>query len=132
MTAARPTPRAWLAFGLSAIAVWLAGDFRAIALRPTLLTREHVEVRVGVRWRVTIPRDEVAHVCPGPDASRHPGCLRATPFGAPNLYLRPSSAVAVRGPFGIERMTRRLGVRVDDPEALAARLRLVAGERDVT
>lgn len=121
---------AWVAtaLGLYGLA-WLAGDFRAVALRPVLLSADTLLVRVGLRWRVSVPLAAIRTVCPGPDARGHPRALRLSPLGPPTLYLHLASPLEVAGLFGTRRRAEVLGLRVDDPEALAEALRAAAPPR---
>jgi hypothetical protein len=105
--------------------VWLAGDFRAVVLRPVLLSADALVIRVGLRWRVSVPLAAVRAVCLGTDARGHPGALRLSPIGPPALYVHLSAPVEVAGLFGLRRRTDLLGLRVDDPEGLAEALRAV-------
>lgn len=105
--------------------VWLAGDLRAVALRPVLLGADTLLIRVGLRWRVSVPLVAVRAVCLGTDARGHPGALRLSPLGPPVLYVHLTAPVEVAGLFGLRRRTDLLGLRVDDPEGLAEALRAV-------
>jgi hypothetical protein len=114
------TAWAWLATGTSAYGLlWLLGDFRGLVLRPSLVDASTLHVRVGLRWQAAIPLRDIQRACPGPDAARHPGCLRASPLGPPNLYLHLAVPTELVGPFGIRRRGDCVGLRVDDPDGLA-------------
>jgi hypothetical protein len=115
---------AWVATGLSLYGlVWLIGDYRAVLLRPVLLGAEALEVRIGLRWRATIPLDAIRQVCDGPDQARHRGAWRASALGQPLLYLHLSRPVEVRGLLGIRRQAEGVGLRVDEAEELRRLLR---------
>jgi hypothetical protein len=117
---------AWIATGLSIYsAVWLAGDFRALALRPTLLHADRLQVRIGVRWHVEVPLRAIRAVCAGPDPRGHPRAAVASPLGPPNLYLHLDAPIAIEGLLGLTRRGDVVGIRVDEPE----RLRLLLIER---
>jgi hypothetical protein len=116
------------AWGLTALSVysllWLLGDYRAMVLRPTLLRRKGegdvLEVRVGVRWNLSVPLSDVrslrrAGAAPPPTLT--PGYLRATPIGAPRLLLELAEPVVARGPYGWRREVSLLGLTVDDEPA---------------
>lgn len=110
---------AWTLTALSLYGmVWLAGDWRAVRLRPLRVDAEGLHVRVGLRWSVVVPWAEVASVEPRgrgalPDGAAG-GWLRATPVGEPRLVVELRSPVEARGPYGITRRVRRIGVAVDD------------------
>src|SRR5689334_22631681 len=40
--------------------VWILGDYRALRLRPTLVSATTIELRHGLRWKATIARDNIA------------------------------------------------------------------------
>lgn len=114
---------AWVATGLSLYSgVWLLGDFRALALRPTLLFADRLHVRIGLRWRAELPLSAIRTVCGGPDARGHPRAAIASPIGAPNLYLHLDAPVELEGLLGLRRRGDVVGIRVDEPERLRAML----------
>ena len=114
------SPRAaWIATALSAyFLVWLAGDLRAMKLRPILLHGGVLRIRVGLRWRAEIPLASIRGICAGPDPLRHRGCAVASPLGGPNLYLHLDGPAELEGLLGLRRRGECLGLRVDDPAAL--------------
>ncbi len=117
---------AWVATAVGLYGmVWLVGDFRAVVLRPVLLSADTLVVRVGLRWRVSVPLAAVRAVCLGTDARGHARALRLSPIGPPLLYVHLTAPVEVAGLFGLRRRAEVLGLRVDDPEALAEALRAV-------
>jgi len=118
-------PAAWIATALGAYGVvWILGDFQAMRHAPLAVIGDRLEVAIGFRWRASIPLADVVAVRttappdPAPDA---PGDARprsvAGPSG-PDLWIETSRPVELRGPFGIERRTRHLGLPVDDPARL--------------
>jgi hypothetical protein len=114
---------AWVATALSIYSVvWLAGDFRGLARKPTLLFADRLVVRVGVRWRAEVPLGAIRAVCPGPEPRGHPRAAVASPLGGPNLYLHLDAPVELEGLFGLRRRGDVVGLRVDEPERLRALL----------
>ncbi len=110
---------AWLSTAASAyFVVWLLGDLRAMRLRPILLERDRLRVRIGLRWRAEVPLASIRKICAGPDPLRHRTCAVASPLGGPNLYLHLDGPAVLEGPLGLRRRGDCLGLRVDDPEAL--------------
>jgi hypothetical protein len=115
---------AWAATALGVYGlIWLVGDFRAVVLRPVLLSADALEIRVGLRWRLSVPLAAIRTVCVGPAARGHPGAFRLSPLGPPTLYLHLIGPVEAAGLFGLRRRADLLGLRVDEPEVLAERLR---------
>lgn len=121
------SPRAaWILTGLSAYSlVWLAGDYRALVLRPTLLAGDALLLRVGMRWRAEIPVSAIRALgASRPADDRGPGFVRATVFGPARLVLDLAAPVPLVGPFGARRVASRIGLQVDGDrlrQVLAAR-----------
>jgi hypothetical protein len=115
---------AWMSTGASVYsAFWLLGDWRAMALRPVLVSSKEIQVRIGLRWRAAIPLTCIQRICPGPDPVGHPDCAVASAVGAPNLYLHLAQPVELEGLFGLRRRGECIGIRVDEPAALELLLR---------
>ncbi len=113
---------AWVLSALSLYALlWLIGDYQALRLRPCVLEEDALRVRVGMRWKVQIPRAAIASLAPvrgNPPGRRERGYLRATVFGDPALLLELTAPVTAIGPYGLTRTVRRIGLSPDDPQAL--------------
>ena len=111
---------AWVLTGLSLYTIlWLLGDWRAIVLRPSRVVGERLEVRIGVRWNLSLSLASVTAVrrvgAEPPPAG--PGYLCAVAFGQPRLLLELAEPVTARGPYGWKKEVRRLGLTVDDEAA---------------
>ena len=114
-----PVP-AWLLTATSLYSLlWLVGDFRARALRPTYVTDEAVVIRNGMRADAVIPRARVATVervtwrtlpAKGPDY------LDVTRPAEPNvvLHLREPAEAALL--FGRRRRVSRIGLCAEHPD----------------
>jgi hypothetical protein len=119
---------AWVLTALSAYAVvWLVGLGRSVVLRPTLVEREGVRVRIGALYEALVPFDAIARVTPvraAPAKRRAPGYLHAALFAAPRLMIELKEPVEARGLYGTrKRGITRIGLLVDEPAELAALLR---------
>ncbi|HET6231658.1 MAG TPA: hypothetical protein VFE05_16410, partial [Longimicrobiaceae bacterium] len=96
---ARSATAAWTitAVGLYGV-LWVLGDLQALRLRPTLLERDRLHVRVGLRWAVRADWHDIAELRDvGGETlpEKAPGYLRATVLGKPRLVLelrRPVTA----------------------------------------
>jgi hypothetical protein len=123
---ARASPvAAWVLTGLSLYAlIWILGDFQALRLVPTVVGDTAVHVRVGLRWRVDIPRDKIRSVVPM--ASAEGGGLKAVTLGIPNVGLETSEPLEARGPFGIRRRFERIALTLDDPARFVSELSCAA------
>jgi hypothetical protein len=117
---------AWVLTGLSAYSLlWLLAHGQAVRCRPTLLTATTLVVRVGLVWRVAIPRAQLLGVEKITDApTAAPGLLNAARLllTPPNLLLTLAAPQRVRGLYGLHRTVRRLAIYVDDPVSLAQQL----------
>jgi hypothetical protein len=120
---------AWLLSALGAYAVlWMAGDYQAVRLRPVVAADDALRVRVGLRWSVSIPYAQIERMQPRGKESlsrRTPGYLHAALLTDPQVILVLRGPVRARGPYGIEKEVRRVGLAVDE----ADRLRAVLAER---
>jgi hypothetical protein len=121
------SPRAaWALTGLSIYSlVWLAGDYRALVLRPTVLAGDALLLRVGMRWRAEIPVRAIRALrTPVASDAGSSGFVRATVLGPPRFVLELAAPVPVVGPFGARRLASGVGLQLDGTglrEALAAR-----------
>ena len=129
LLAARWNPTvAWALTGLSVYGViWLVGLGRSVALRPTVVEREGLRVRIGALYEAVVPFDLIESVTPvraGPANRRAPGYLHASLFAAPRLMIELKEPVEARGLYGNrKRGITRIGLLVDEPAELAALLR---------
>ncbi len=95
--------------------VFFLADWRAARLHPILLDGEALRIRVGLRWRIRIPRGQIAAV----HKKRPPGSdpyIRAALPGPVPLWIELTEPVTAQGPYGIERKARWISLTVDDPE----------------
>lgn len=109
---------AWVFSALSLYgALWLLADYRASVLRPLLVNPDEIWLRAGLRWRARVPRHLLAEVARTAPSSQE--CARSLAFiTAPNLWLRFSEPVSLKGPYGLRREVRWVGLIVDDPAEL--------------
>jgi hypothetical protein len=117
---------AWVLSALSAYGIlWLIGDYRAMALRPTFLTSTMLRLRIGIRWKVDIPLDEIRSAAPyRPSDASLPGYRKVTVIGNPRWTVQLHRPVVLEGPFGIRRPASSLGIATDHTEFDDALLRL--------
>ena len=119
---------AWALTGLSVYGViWLVGLGRSVVLRPTVVEREGLRVRIGALYEAMVPFDaieSVTRVRTDPANRRAPGYLHAALFAAPRLMIELKEPVEARGLYGNrKRGITRIGLLVDEPAELAALLR---------
>ena len=111
---------AWVLTGLSVYGLlWLAGDYRAVVARPSLVDDDTLRLRVGLRWNTEIPRAAIRRISkldprqPEPTGSY----VRATLLGRPHHLIELDRPIAVRGVYGWRRSVETIGVTVDDDAA---------------
>lgn len=101
---------AWVLTGLSAYTLlWVVGDFRALALRPTLVTRDALVLRVGLRFAATVPISLIDRVerASWRDAARPPeGHVNLAAPGTPNVLITFRMPITACRYFGIEQTVR--------------------------
>jgi hypothetical protein len=114
---------AWIATASHAYAVWwLLGDYQLVRLNPVRLTATDLRIELGLRGRVTIPRDSITQV-----RSYDPGCHSTRPaltlHGAPDTLLELHREIWITR--GLHReATRSVALRL--PAELAAELTVAA------
>lgn len=106
-------PRGWAvasaALHLYAL-LWIAGDWRAMKLRPIQVRDGLLLLRVGLRWSADIPLRDVEVGAGG----------KGLKLGlSPNLVLKLRQPVTLEGPYGIRKTADALLLQVDDPAGLA-------------
>ena len=94
--------------------LWLVGDFHAIRLQPVLITQDNIQLRIGLRWKATIPISNISSVDIGSGPPRKTkGYVRASVLGA-RLVLNLNQPATMKGLFGMERQASRIGLSIDD------------------
>lgn len=101
-------------------ALWLLGDLTALRTTATTLFADRLDARVGLRWRVVIPRDAIVRAERVSEAPA--GALDLALPGATVLLLTLDREVEVAGPLGIRRRGRAVCLSVDEPGALLQRI----------
>lgn len=105
----------FLAFDLLT-ALWVLGFERAVVLRPILVTRDDIQVRSGLKWRLDIPRAQIERIdfgkvnTPPKRARDH---LRTAP-GRANVLVELHAPLRAVGPYGFTREVRRVSLVLDD------------------
>ena len=100
---------------------WLLGLARAVQLRPILVTRDLLMLRLGLQWKLDVPRANVASLEVGrvkAPPKRTPGYLRMAP--QPNAMLTLREPMIARGPYGMSRRVTRIGLSIDDIKGFEA------------
>ena len=122
------TLAAWVFTGLSIYSLfWLIGDYHAQRLHPIVLSKVHLHLRAGLRWRATIPFSNIDAIQKAsPRERKAADYISLAIFGSPRLVINLKQPVIVAGLFGIKREVQRIGLAVDNErqfhEALSERL----------
>ena len=123
--AARSEPWAWAITALNAATlVWLWREFRAGARSRLVVGERDIEIAIGNRLRCRFPRSAVAAAEPAtwrsvPDLPP-PDYLNSAKPLEPNVMIVLEKAADARLSLGIRRRYARIGVRVENPDALLA------------
>ena len=119
---------AWILTALTVYSLfWILGDYHAFRLTVSRVTREGIELRVGMRFAADIRFDQIARLekCKGHDTET--GAVRALVHGEPNLRLDTVEPVVVTGPYGVKRRGTTLFLLLDEPERIVERVRELGG-----
>jgi hypothetical protein len=128
--AARHPIAAWaLTVGSVAALVWLAADYRALGRGAVRLDAKTLDLRIGRRFALRLPRSAVVEVVrptwrdlPTAGTPAAADYLNLTKPAMPNVLLTLSAPTTVRLAGGLARRARRLGLRLDDADAFVAAL----------
>ena len=107
----------WVLTGLSLYGgLWVIADWRALSRRPIELAADRLELRVGLRWELTIPLDRVVALrrLHRPSKERHG--LNAAVFGPPTFELELAEPMIATGVYGIRRRVDVVRFQVDEPD----------------
>lgn len=105
---------AWILTGLSLYSVaWLVGDLHALRHGGIALTESALELRLGARWRGTIPRSAIVRVERVTEAPN-----RGVDFSilGANVLVTLAAPHEVRGLFGRRRVVDVLALSIDEPD----------------
>lgn len=116
---------AWVLSFLSAYGLlWMIGDYQAIRLHPIVIDENHLHLRAGMRWRVSLPLADIQTVRTLQQRElKNKAILDLSVAGSPKLLLELRDPVRVRGLFGMKRVTRQLALAVDEEQAFIAALK---------
>lgn len=92
---------AWVltAIGLYAL-VWVIADPRALSCRPSRTDADGLDLRVGLRWTMRIPWDDLSRVerISEKSATRSKKILNCVPFGQPTHRITLNESRTAVGP----------------------------------
>ena len=120
---------AWIvsAFDLYALVLVFA-DYQALRLCPSLLRNDSLYIQFGLRWKGNIPVSCIRTVVPfswkaaPPESSSY---LKLCLGSDPDFIISLRESVEFRGPLGMKRNVRRVGIQIDDPNVASRLMELV-------
>jgi hypothetical protein len=118
---------AWILTALDVYGVlWLIGDYHAMRLRPTLAGRDAIEFRHGLRWSVTVSRDNIASVDTIESEAdwKRKATVKFALLDAPRTMIRLREPVVAHGLAGIRKRVDSIAILADDPAELERALAL--------
>lgn len=111
----------WSLVALSLVSLgWVFADYRARGRRAVILDGQSLELRIGLRAPLVLPRDRVARaIAPTwrelPEANAP--YVNLTGPAQPNVLLTLAAPAAVPLVLGITRKVTQLGLHLDEPAA---------------
>ncbi|MFD2932269.1 hypothetical protein [Spirosoma flavum] len=104
--------------------LFFVADIIATVKRPSYITANQLHLRLGVRWRATIPRSTIAtSSLISEKPTKQIGQLNGSFLTIPNVLLTFNEPICFLGPYGISKEVCQFAFFVDDPVAF---VRLVA------
>ncbi|MFT4543463.1 MAG: hypothetical protein ACI841_005340 [Planctomycetota bacterium] len=109
---------AWILSALTAYGgLWLVADYRATMLRPVLIGRDAVQLRAGLRWSGSVPREKIVGLRKA--ISEDDGDkISLTLFWKPKYWVMLERDIEFEGPYGFRKSARVIGITPDDASAL--------------
>ena len=108
---------AWIFTGLSIYSLFfILGDYNAARKRPIYLGDQYLHFRLGLRWAVRIPLEEIESIekiKKTPDAEDNKELLL---IGSPNLRITFKSKQTAEGLYGLKRSFKSMSIFVDDKD----------------
>lgn len=121
------TKVAWILTALDVYGVlWLIGDYHAMRLRPTLASSGRIEFRHGLRWSVSVDRDNIASVDAVESEAdwKRKATLKFALLDEPRTMIRLREPVIASGLAGIRRRIDSIAILPDDAAELERALTL--------
>ena len=112
---------AWTALDIWG-AIWLLGDYHALRLRRSSLTDDALNIRLGLRWSVSIPLSAIESILPIREESewKRRDVLKLAMLEEPRWLVVLREPVVVKGLAGLRKEVHALAMLPDDDEAIGA------------
>jgi hypothetical protein len=114
---------AWIVTSLDVYGLlWLLGDYNALRLRPSLIDGDVLRIRYGLRWSVTISRDQIDSIrAPrGESDWKRRDVLKVAMIEDPRLLIVLREPVVAHGLAGFRKTVKAIAISPDDDSALTA------------
>jgi hypothetical protein len=115
---------AWIWTGLDLwAAIWLLGDYHGLRLRHSFVDDDAFHLRLGMRWSLSIPRENIAAIEPIRNESewkKRKDVLKVAILDEPRWLLTLREPMTAHGLAGLRKTVTALALRPDDDAALSA------------
>jgi hypothetical protein len=106
---------AWILTGLSIYSLFFVlGDFNATRKRPVYFADEALVVRIGLRWRVTIPFAEIDSITLRIPDKEKEDFANLIVAGEANTVIELKSEITAKGLYGMKKTFTTLALNMDD------------------
>lgn len=111
-------PGAWVLTALSIYGlVFLFADYNAARKRPILTNDHALQIRIGLRWVVTIPFENISYINTGVETKvDDKDYFRLVLIGSENVIIGVKEPMKANGFYGISKTFTRLGLSIDNKE----------------
>jgi hypothetical protein len=117
------TVAAWILTGLTAYGVvWLIGDLQALRLRPSWVSDHTICMRLGLRWTVTTPQNQLLRVRKLGRGERVTSALSLALPNAPRVLIELKTPTMAIGAYGLRREVDSIELGLDDPDGFMRRV----------
>ncbi len=109
---------AWILSALSVYSlVFLFADFNAAKKRPILVLEDHLNIRIGLRWWVNIPFDQILYIEKGYAwKDKKEGYVNASLMGSENIMIILKEPMKMKGFYGISKNVTKLALSIDNKD----------------
>ena len=128
LLASRSPIAAWVLLAVNAVSIaWFLADYRAMGSSAVDVGDDSLKIRIGLRWQVEVPRRDVAKVMPpsfrdlpAPGTVSGQDYANLTKPASPNVLIVLEQPARAKGPAGIRKSVRRVGLHLDEPAEFIA------------
>lgn len=109
---------AWILTALSIYGIFfLFADYNAARKRPILIDNHTLQIKIGIRWFVTIPYENISQIAMGVEPDNNDkNYFRMVLVGSENIIIKLKEPMTSKGFYGISKTFTRLGLSIDNKE----------------